>query len=629
MAKWKVENFYGFANKPDPADLKDGVVTGGYNWSFAGTKIIKGEGTGKVELRRGYKRLGSNAGVGKVTGLRVGKKNDGTEILFRTRARKIEYYDTTTEDWIEVGTNSLPSDANGEDVAIAPYTSLAGSAIYFSSRNSSIYKIMLANPGTLIDLLLTNFRGKIKIKNNRIILWDRYGSNRQQDITGVYGSHIDKDSYTDYTAVTAESIGSAGSINYTGTLAFKAAGSKRSCFGVKITDGTQNLYDDFNGSFIGDGTGTINYASGAYNVTFNSTTSGAVTSNYYWEDPTSNGIADFTAPSNPRVAGESFIVRQDDGGGKMQNVGLYNSVIYCLHEKKGWKLTISADDTTAANLPYRDQIGIPNWQAMDETEEGIFFVDDSSGSSDQLAIKYLTLQQISTEVIPVNVSDLLDLSGYRFDTAVVKSWGDYIVVACRTSDATENNRLLVYDKKFKMWQPPHDLQAYVLEVYNGALETGDSTTNNVYEVYSGFDDDGSEIPNEITFNISKCGIGGLKRLRKFYTEGEIQPDQTLEVYASYDRGDFVLIDTIAGNGSYVDIGNDIAIGQTTLGLKEVGSGTIATANHYKKETTINSDKFRQIQLKFTATGVGYVSITAFGSNDIREKGVKELTKYVS
>lgn len=36
-----------------------------------------------------------------------------------------------------------------------------------------------------------------------------------------------------------------------------------------ITDGTQVLQDDGSGTFTGDGTGTINYTTGAYNVTFN------------------------------------------------------------------------------------------------------------------------------------------------------------------------------------------------------------------------------------------------------------------------------------------------------------------------------------------------------------------------
>jgi hypothetical protein len=50
--------------------------------------------------------------------------------------------------------------------------------------------------------------------------------------------------------------------------------------------GGETLVDDRNGNLIGDGgsTGTINYATGAYSVTFDHTTTGAVTADYYWEE---------------------------------------------------------------------------------------------------------------------------------------------------------------------------------------------------------------------------------------------------------------------------------------------------------------------------------------------------------
>src|SRR5690349_21520446 len=63
----------------------------------------------KIELRRGYTLLGTteNTGSGRITGLCVAKKPDGTDIVFRTRKRKIEYLDRSTNDWIEVGSNIL------------------------------------------------------------------------------------------------------------------------------------------------------------------------------------------------------------------------------------------------------------------------------------------------------------------------------------------------------------------------------------------------------------------------------------------------------------------------------------------------------------------------------------------
>jgi hypothetical protein len=621
--------FFGLATQPEPQSVKDGVVTDGLNWMFAGGD--KKNGADKVELRRGYDLLGVDAGVGKVTGLGVGLHVDSSETLFRTRARKIEYYVDSSDTWSEVGTDSLPSGASGEDISIEPYTSLAGYAIYFSSPNSSIYKIMVANPSTLIDMSSTSFRGRIKIKDNRMLLWNRLGTNKQKDNTGLYGSKLDKDSYADYTTVTAEAIGSSGSQTYSGTLAFKSGGAKRSCFAVTFTDGTETFVDNYDGGLTGTlgGTGTINYASGAYSITFNSVAAGSVTATYQWEDPTSGGVADFTAPSSPRVATESFIIRQDEGGGTLGNIGSYDGSYYCFHEKKTWKLTISADDTDASNLPYRSKVGIENWRGMADTADGVYYVDTSSESASDVRIKKLSLENISTNVIPYSISDLILLEDYRFDYAVLKEWGDFIVLSCRTSDSSQNNRLFLYDRRLNLWNPPHDIQAYTLAVYNGALVGGDSTTNNVYELYSGLSDDDSNITNYVTFNISNYGVEGLKKTKRFITEGEIQEDQILQVYASFDRGDFVLVDTIYGNGEYVDIGSDIAVGKNTIGKNTLGTGDVVLANHYKKETKINTDVFNQVQFKFVATQLGYVSVTMYASKDIRYKGRKVVSKYIA
>ena len=611
----------GYITSLEPQSVKDGVVTNGLNWMF-----INGD---HIELRRGYKIIGSDVGVGKVTGLRSGRRFDGTEVLFRTRTRKIEYYDEVTSDWIETGSDSLPTAASGEDIAIEPYSSLAGDSVYLSSPNSSIYKIMIANPSSLIDMSSTTFRGKIKIKNNRMLLWDRLSSTSQRDKTGLYGSKLDKDSFSDYTSVTSESVGSSGSTTYTGTLAFKAGGAKRSCFGVVFTDGTLTISDDGDGTLSGNGSGTINYATGAYSITFSSVTTGSVTASYQWEDPTSGGIADFTAPSSPRTAGQSFIIRQDDGGGSLQNIGHYNSHYYCLHEKKTWDFYIGADDVTdVSNLPYRDKAGISNWRALAETGEGIYYIDESYENVDDVKVRLLTLQQLSTEVIPKSISDLITLQSYRFDKAMLKEWGRYIVLACRTSNSVENNRIFLYDRELKLWNPPHDLQVNVMDVYNGALLGGDSTTANVYELYSGFDDDDSTIPNYVELNITNLRTKGLKQARRVVVEGDIQPDQTLKVSVSIDRSPFVEVAEISGRGEYVDKGQATTIGSVTLGKKEVGGGSTVTAYHYKLDKRISSDRFDEIQFRFEATAIGYVSVTKYGLNDVRYKSEKTASKYI-
>jgi len=613
----------GYVTKFEAESVKPGAITDGLNW------LVKGD---KVELRRGQKLIGIDAGIGKITGMGVARKIDGTDIMFKTRARKIEYYDEATSDWIENGSDVLPLAASGEDISVEPYSGMAGYAVYLSSPNSSIYKIMIYNPGDLIDFVSTDFRGKIKIRNGGLFVWDKLGGQGQVDKTGVHRSNLDKDEYSGYTLVSGENIGTGDGLEKTfnDVLAFKAAGAKRSCFGITATDGTETFTDNFDGTLTGSlgGTGTINYTNGAISVTFNSAPAGsqAITCDHYWADDTSDSLIDFSYTA-VRVAGEGFQVRQDDGGGPMQNLGEYNGVYYCLHLKRTWALTVSADDATASNLPYRNKVGIPYWLAMAETGEGIYYVDCSDDND--VRIRILTLGSYSTEVIPKSISDLIDLSGYEFDKAVIKEFGDYINVACRRKNSTENDRMFVYDRNLKLWNPPTDYQANRLAIYNGALVAGDSTTNNVYELFSGWDDDDSLIDNFITFNNTNCGAEGTKKAHKFLVRGEIDKDQFYKIYASFDDEDFVEIGEIRGDGEYVNSGINVSVGASTIGKHSIGGGNDEVYAHpYEREFTYHTDLFEKVKIKFTAQGIGYCGISRFGFKDIRYKSRKVANKYL-
>src|SRR3990172_827557 len=91
---------YGTIDSIEPQSIPRGASSESLNWLTSGTKI---------ELRRGMGLLGEteNEGAGKITGLGTAKKPDGTDILYRTRKRKVEYLDTETGDWVEVGSDVL------------------------------------------------------------------------------------------------------------------------------------------------------------------------------------------------------------------------------------------------------------------------------------------------------------------------------------------------------------------------------------------------------------------------------------------------------------------------------------------------------------------------------------------
>lgn len=617
---------FGTIDSVEDQAIPDGAASASKNWLTLGDRI---------ELRRGIALIGTeHTGSGEIQGTGVAECADGTQIHFRKRSRKLEYYDESTSDWVEVGTDLFPAAAANDYAAFANYASLAGNQLLVCSPNAGPFKIMCANPGDYTDLTdgSKNFQGYIKIKQNRMFLWGR-----TKDKTGLYGSYIDAQNYT---AVSAEAVGSGdgSTTTFTGTLAFKAAGSTRTCFGITITDGTETFTDDYNGNLVGSagGTGTINYTTGDFSITFNAAPSlgtNNITSDYQWEDSNNQGITDFTK-SATRLAGEGFIFRQDDGGGALQNVLSYGDVEYCMHETKTWALTLTADDTQATNLIYRDRVGIPNWQAACETGFGIYYIDYTDQSDPQFRL--LTLNQIGTQVIPVSISKArkrageligMNLSDYRFDKAVVREWGDYVVFACRYKDSTKNDTLITYNK-INGALDKHDLSASGVAIYNGTLVAGDSVSDNSYVFFSGFDDDESLIDNAWEGNLTGFGTDYLKKVRKLIVQGRIQAAQSFDIYCTDDNGAYALVGSISGDGTYVDAGNPYLVGTETLGSHVVGDGGDGVnAFNYQHVLSLQTDKFQKRKIKFVATGLGYLSINMYKWFDVRLYAKRTLMKY--
>lgn len=680
--------------------LADGQTPDSMNW-------ITGKYKDNISLRRGYALLGltRNNGVGRITGLGVAQKTDGTQIPFLSYLRKIKYYDIVSNDTIEIGSNSLPVGASADDISFMPYQNLAGAFMYLTSPNSSIYKIVTQNPTTIKDLLSTAYRGIAKISNNRMFMWQRkdtYGS-LYQNVLNVGVS--DKATLSQYGQTSAENIGTGdGATKIFSGASLAGASAKQTLFNTEfaapiasgvtvtgITKATQavvtaaghtlsvgdavlingvigmieinniigivyattattitlninstgftayssggTIYkseyfvDNQNGvlsSSLG-GTGTINYATGAWTLNFNTAPLNGqnIYAQYYTEDSTSGGVADFTVDGATNGKGKVF--NQFDGGGDIQAVFSFDQVEYCFHLIKSWYLTLTTDDTKAANLPYRTLLGMPYFRGGVGTDDGIVFLDTSTPSKPQ--VKILTIDNNSATavitVVPLNISDMLDLSGYGFSLVSITRWNDYDIMSCSQSlngiVQTQNTIMFIRNIYSEQW----DLVDYCgscFAPYNGSLISGDSLSNNIFTLFSGTDDDGANIANHWTSKMYDLGSGGLKQTMRFVIKGLIQQTQNLDIYFSYDAGPFTKTKTVIGNASYVNLGNPVTVGSSTIGSNVVGGGggTI-TAYPFEVEFTIASDLFEYIQVQFQANSIGYVQVDEYIFKDNRVK----------
>jgi len=621
---YKLSTFYGLnTSVKDIKTLKPGTSPDSKNW-------ITGVAKDHIELRRGYARLHAteNTGNGKITGLGIGVRYDGVEVPFFSYDRKLNYHDSATQDLVEIGSDTLPVGASGEDVWIKPYQGLAGSFVYMGSQNSGVYKTPVANPYSTVDQSVNSYRfGVFHIGQNRSFAGQRKGTTAgNEDKTGLYLSYIDKDQLSDFTQVTGEVFGTGdGSTKIFSATLTDISGARTAMYPT-VTDGTETFVDDRNGNMVGNlsGTGTVNYATGAVSVTFNTAPANAqaITVGYYWEDSTATGILDYSGSLNGQ--GKSF--RQDDGGGNLQAIFNLSTIEYCFHVLKTWQFKSSLDDTQSTNLPYRN-IGIPYHRAAYQTPEGIIFADLSSPNEPKFRRMQVMTGSNSTTIEPLSISDALDISGYAFDYCVAFRWGDYEIFCVQekiNEVANEFNSVMYIRNTISKAWDRLDYYASVLEEYNGSLLAGDSISSNVYTLFSGYDDDGDLIPNYWTSSDLDLRTSDLKNCRRMVIDGLIQSDQDFEVYLSYDSGNFNLVKTITGTGSYVSTGQKVSIGSSTIGSSVIGGGGSSEASPFEIDFPINSDKFINVRIKVKAIGIGFVQINSFLFKDIRSKGRKNL-----
>lgn len=600
MIEHKVEGYVsGVQNKIPSEDIKREASSDALSWFST---------DGVLELVRGRKLIGTAGGLGKVYSQIFAPKRNGDKVHYRKIDTKIQYFDGTT--WTDVITGLT----SGSIYTFSSYISQLGAYMYACGVDG-IYKIATANPTSYKQMYdaTKNFKGYAIINDQRMFMWNVSSPN--VDKTALYLSKIDPQG-TNYTTVTNEVLGASGSTTYSGTLS--AVTGTRFCRVSTITGtigaGAETFTDNGSGVLTGSlgGTGTINYATGAYSVTFNgAVTSGNVLATYQWEDSNVGGITDFTF-SAPRTAGQGDIIPQEYLGEPIQNVLVFEGKYYSFKKTCVYELDLTSDDTNATNKVYRSDIGIPNMASCVSVGKGMIYMD--TANPDKPILSILQRNPIGGNLEPVNLTPLFKWENYTLTNCVVDTWGENIIISAQTLDGEYNDRLFLVNvaQNYSV-----DITYYGGESFaknEGLLYVGDSVTETVYQVFSGFDDLTDLIENYWDGKNEDYGSDWLKRFRFLRFKGLIDPAQSIEVWVNCDHGGFTQLGTIVGTGSYVDYTNPQTIGANMIGAANIGGDAPSLAYPFEMEIRCRVQKFRVRMLRFIARGIGYASIQ--WSNDV-------------
>lgn len=447
-------------------------------------------------------------------------------------------------------------------------------------------------------------------QGQQITFWSVGGMTQLNNVITVVSSVVDSTNFTI-------------PINTSAYSAFSGSGS------VALAEVFLDNYDGTLTSNLG-GTGTINYSTRVYSITFNTApiNTSPINFKYYWEDSLTQGIFDFTF-SGTRTNGQGSIFTQFDGSGALYAVWPIADVEYCFHTLKVYQLQLTSNDTNANNLVYRQNVGIPYWRAAWPTGDGIVYLDIFNQV--QPKIRALELTQATTNtnptITPVSLSDALDISGYGFDKCVVFEFGDYYMVFAKNTTNgvvdSANDICFLYNKISGFWDIL-DYKAACAAIYNGTLLLGDSISPNVFTVFSGYDDDGDVITNHWKESPNNLGIEGQKSFMKFRVRGKIQRSQKIDVYFSYDGGNPIKVYTITGTGTGVNLGNQTTVGSYTVGSKIYGGGGTISAFSFEVEFPVGSPRFEYVQVMFQATDIGWAEIDEYAYMDNRFKSQRTL-----
>jgi len=615
----KISDFnLGWVNAFSETKIKDGAASDVLAWLCLDDRI---------KLSGGFQQVGTDTPTAATRNLFAATKPDGTKVIWKKNGAKLFSKDGTAA-WVEVGSDLFGASAASDICSFVLWESFNGSWVWISSPNSSLWKIPVANPASVVAYPSAGFKGYLALIKSRLWVWSWPTTGGSPDLTGFQGSYQPPADIGDahYTDVVAESIGTGtgAQTTFTDTLNFKAGGATRNCFSVSATDGVETFADTGSGTLTGSagGTGTINYATGAISVTFAAAPANlaAITSSYTWENEASEGLADFSVLSTTAGDGKAHYLSQPTGGA-MKQAYEFNGQAYCVHERAVWRITFDEYGDPTTNLVFRSGSGTSKVLGAVPTSDGIYFLDDSDPDKPNIRVITLDLKNQS-EVICPSVSDShLDLTGWSLNA--MGKYNDRIVVAATDPDGVA--RTLALERRLGSWSK-HPYPATCFTQYGDDLIHGDSA-GYAWTTFDGTDADDFTPDNNWTSGQSELGYSGLKRVKALWLGGSISASQEVTVEVANDDGDYATLGTLSGDGSYVTGETSGSIGADQIGEVELGASDGDRLRPFRVAFPYTPDRFATSKVRLTATGAGDIEIQDIVHHGVKYHGKRLPTKF--
>lgn len=281
--------------------------------------------------------------------------------------------------------------------------------------------------------------------------------------------------------------------------------------------------------------------------------------------------------SATRVAGEGDLVGTPYGGGEITDVQAQESQVYVFKPRYIEACEYSQDaNDYATRTPLKAQVGakVPTIKGSDDT---YFVTDDNQITSIGRTLATDTVPQ--TTNLGYKIKRTLDNMVFDFGHGI--EYKNFLFIPAKSSsDAEQNDTLIVYSLETQSFWGLWDIPANFLEQFNNTLLYGDALGPNIYEMFVGTSDvDGDDrypISAEYASHFMNLlsSNGNVQALNGMYYEGYISGDTviTFNVWKDFDTSPFLQFN-FSGTEDVFQSGNPLNafMGGDPIGLHPMGA----------------------------------------------------------